>query len=169
MDKACEPSSSLGHGLNLFQPFKMIFHFFGRSSQSFLAKQREHKSSLCMDRDRHWSFDYCCWEHKWLQCCKCHWRKWEAPSWRGLGCYLYPEASWDEIIILWLSDHLHTLTCCFLTPLRGLLLKERRFFISLLIYFPSAPSSFHYGYLCFAMVLADLPLQTLWKVCTHTE
>lgn len=47
----------------------------GRSSQSFLAKQRKHKSSLCVDRDRHWSFDYCCWEYKWVQCCKCHWRK----------------------------------------------------------------------------------------------
>lgn len=31
----------------------------GRSSQNFLAKQGEHKSSLCMDTDRHWSFDYC--------------------------------------------------------------------------------------------------------------
>lgn len=97
-----------------------------------------------MDRDRHWSFDYCCWEHKWLQCCKCHWRKWEALSWRGLGCCLYPEASWDEIIILWLSDHPHTLMCCFVTALRRLLLKERHFFISLLIYFPSVASSFPY-------------------------
>lgn len=32
----------------------------GRSSQSFLAKQREHKSPLCMDRDRQWPFDDCC-------------------------------------------------------------------------------------------------------------
>lgn len=127
----------------------------GRSSQSFLAKQGEHKSSLCMDTDRHWSFDYC-WEYKWVQCCKCHWRKWEAPSRGGLGCYLYPEASWDEIIILWLSDHPCALMCHLLTALRRLLMKAKHFLASLPMYFPSMSSRFPYGYMCFAMMLKDL-------------